>query len=42
MPDESTILKFRPLLEKHHLGRKLFQEAHRHGEAQGVNEVVPR
>ena len=40
--DETTILKFRPLLEKHHLGRKLFQEAHRHGEAQGVNEVVPR
>jgi IS5 family transposase len=36
VPDETTILKFRHLLEKHHLGRKLFQEAHRHREAQGV------
>lgn len=36
VPDETTILKFRHLLEKHHLGRKLFQEVHRHREAQGV------
>jgi IS5 family transposase len=26
VPDETTILKFRHLLEKHHLGKKLFQE----------------
>ena len=36
VPDETTILKFRHLLEKHHPGRKLFQEAHRHREAQGL------
>ena len=34
--DETTILKFRPLLEKHHPGQKLFQEVHRHREAWGV------
>jgi len=35
-PDESTILRFRHLLEKHHLGRKLFEQVHRHLEAQGL------
>ncbi len=37
VPDETTILKFRHLLEKHHLGKKLFQEVHRHLESQGIN-----
>ena len=36
VPDETTILKFRHLLEKHHLGKKLFQEVYRHLESQGV------
>jgi IS5 family transposase len=36
VPDETTILKFRHLLEKHHLGKKLFREVHRHLESQGV------
>ncbi len=36
VPDETTILKFRHLLEKHHLGEKLFQEVHRHLESLGV------
>lgn len=35
-PDETTILRFRHLLEKHHLGKKLFEQAHRHLEAQGM------
>jgi IS5 family transposase len=35
-PDETTILRFRHLLEKHHLGRKLFEQVHRHLEAQGM------
>jgi IS5 family transposase len=35
-PDESTILRFRHLLETHHLGRKLFEQVHRHLEAQGL------
>ena len=36
VPDETTILKFRHLLERHHLGKKLFREVHRHLESQGV------
>ena len=36
LPDESTILHFRHLLEKHHLGKGLFQEINRHLEAQGL------
>ena len=36
VPDETTILKFRHLLETHHLGKTLFQEVHRHLESQGV------
>lgn len=35
-PDETTILRFRHLLEKHHLGKKLFEQVHRHLEAQGM------
>ncbi len=31
-----AILKFRHLLEKHHLGKKLFQKVRRHLESQGV------
>ena len=30
LPDETTILKFRHLLEKHNLGKKLFQEINNH------------
>ena len=36
VPDETTILKVRYLLGKHHLGKKLFQKVHRHLESQGV------
>ena len=36
VPDETTILKFRHLLERHHLGKKLFREVHRHLESQGI------
>lgn len=35
-PDETTILHFRHLLEKHDLGKKLFEQVHRHLEAQGL------
>ena len=35
-PDESTILRFRHLLEKHRLGKKLFEQMHWHPEAQGL------
>ena len=34
-PDETTVCKFRHLLEKHVLGRGLFQEVHRYLETQG-------
>ena len=36
MPDESTILHFRHLVEKHELGQGLFQEINSHLEAQGL------
>lgn len=36
IPDESTILKFRHLLEKHSLGTKLFEEINRHLGEQGL------
>jgi len=36
VPDETTILKFRHLLETHHLGKKLFRQVHRHLESQGI------
>ena len=35
-PDESTICRFRHLLEAHDLGRRLFEEVHRHLEANGL------
>ena len=35
-PDETTVCKFRHLLEKHDLGRRLFQEVHQHLETQGL------
>ncbi len=36
LPDETTILNFRHLLEEHELGQSLFEEINRHLEAQGV------
>lgn len=36
VPDETTILKFRHLLEKHHLGKPPFQEVHRHMKSKGL------
>lgn len=35
-PDETTILRFRHLLEQHQLGKRLFEQIHRHLEARGV------
>jgi transposase, IS5 family len=35
-PDETTICRFRHLLEAHDLGRGLFEEVHRHLEANGL------
>lgn len=36
VPDETTILHFRHLLEAHELGRRLFEEVHVHLERQGI------
>lgn len=36
VPDETTVCKFRHLLERHDLGRKLFEQVHRHLEAHGL------
>ena len=36
VPDETTLCKFRHLLEKHELGRQLFEQVHRHLESQGI------
>jgi IS5 family transposase len=36
VPDETTVCKFRHLLEKHQLGEALFEQVHRHLEAQGI------
>jgi IS5 family transposase len=35
VPDESTVLRFRHLLERHELGEALFQQVHRYLERQG-------
>ena len=35
-PDETTVCKFRHLLEKHEIGRRLFEQVHVHPEAQGI------
>jgi IS5 family transposase len=36
VPDETTVCRFRHLLERHGLGEKLFQQVHRHLERQGI------
>ena len=36
VPDESTVLRFRHLLEAHGLGKKLFQQVHAYLERQGI------
>lgn len=36
VPDETTVCKFRHLLESHELGKTLFEQVHRHLEAQGI------
>src|SRR5712671_4877952 len=36
VPDETTVCRFRHLLETHDLGRRLFDEVQRHHEAQGL------
>lgn len=36
VPDETTVCKFRHLLEQHDLGRRLFEQVHVHLEARGL------
>jgi len=36
VPDETTVCKFRHLIERHQLGRQFFEQVHRHMEAQGL------
>ena len=36
VPDETTVCKFRHLLEAHDMGRKLFEQVHVHLEKQGI------
>jgi transposase, IS5 family len=36
VPDETTVCKFRHLLESHELGKVLFEQVHRHLEGQGI------
>ena len=40
VPDESTVLRFRHLLEAHALGEKLFQQVHVYLERQGLKKVT--
>jgi IS5 family transposase len=43
VPDETTVCKFRHLLEQHDLGRALFEQVHIHPEARGMlisNETI--
>lgn len=35
-PDETTVCKFRHLLERHELGRRIFEEVHEHLAARGL------
>lgn len=35
-PDETTVCRFRHLLERHDLGRRMFEEVHQHLEAKGL------
>ena len=39
-PDETTMCRFRPLLEQHDLGTRMFEEVHRHLEASGIKVYV--
>jgi IS5 family transposase len=36
VPDETTVCKFRHLLESHELGKALFEQVHQHLQAQGI------
>src|SRR5262245_65234845 len=36
VPDETTVCRFRHLLEEHDLGRRMFEEVHSHLEAKGL------
>jgi IS5 family transposase len=36
VPDETTVCRFRHLLEQHDLGSRIFEEVHRHLEARGL------
>lgn len=36
VPDETTVCRFRHLLERHELGRSVFEQVHRHLESQGL------
>jgi IS5 family transposase len=36
VPDETTVCRFRHLLEEHDLGSRIFEEVHRHLEARGL------
>jgi IS5 family transposase len=36
VPDETTMCRFRHLLEQHDLGTRMFEEVHRHLEANGI------
>jgi IS5 family transposase len=36
VPDETTVCKFRHLLEQHDMGRRLFEQVHVHLEKQGI------
>ena len=36
VPDETTMCRFRHLLETHHLGARIFEEVHRHLESNGL------
>jgi IS5 family transposase len=40
VPDETTVCKFRHLLEQHGLGRRLFEQVGRHLSAQGMTVSV--
>ena len=42
LPDETTILNFRHLLEKNNLGQGLLKEINAHLESQGLNPNPPK
>lgn len=41
VPDETTICRFRHLLERHHLGKRLFKKLNAHLKASGIVTVGP-